>query len=284
MADLVGNFLKGLERLVEGEENALGAGVLVEKIIVKKDNEVQKRFSTSVNYGYSLMMANKGEFDSRKQVFAAALFSAKYFADKEQEEEIKKLVKQLPADYSRPVIMVRQNFDYIKRNVNQGTQAAYNKSTNELVVRALGAGYWQPVKKKVGGIPSILVPLYILMKEKSTGDLESNLIHEATHAYINQSTSCDTEVEDLREIDEGAATAVSMILPGSHSFNQKGREESGLNSEKVLKYAEAFKDSVKDLPTDGRVEKIRENGAKAIKLARKGNSPEEAVSSVTKEQ
>ncbi len=282
MADLVGSFLDGMEKLVEGDESSLDAGVLVEKVVAKKDSKVQKRFGTGVDYGYSLMMANKGGFNSRKQVFAAALFSAKYFAGRKQEREIREMVKQLPADYSRPVMMVRQNFDYIKSTVDQGTQAAYNKSTGEIVIRAVDAGYWKPVKKKVGGVPPLLLPMYGLMKEKSSGDLEGDLVHEATHAYINSKASYDTDSRGLREIDEGAATGVSMVLPGEHSFNEEGRRESGLDPEKVLRYAEAFAGSVEGLSTDDGVDRIRREGVKALKLAGDGVDPDEAVSSVVR--
>lgn len=278
MGKIFKTYLKGLRRVLEQGDGILKLGKLVYQDVNEVDTDIRKQLNTQPEYSFRIMMSNTQNLDFQQHMYAACAFGGRYFADDRKEiKNLKSLEKELPSSYSKSVIYYRENFEKTKKSVNKGVQAAYNRRTREIIVKALGGNHWRTLKKEAGAVPLIFKPLYGLMKEKSAGQLKGHIVHEGTHAYVHQKTGYSNQRNRLSDIDEAAALAVSEIMGSNHSIHTEGRKESGLDVEKVKKYKKLFERYVSGLPQYEAVDKIRRKAGEAIRLAQEGETPEISV-------
>jgi hypothetical protein len=278
MGKIFRTYLKGLRKVLEEGDNTLELGKLVYQDVKNADTEIRSKLETQPEYSFRIMISNTQNLNFRQHMYAACAFGGRYFADDRKEiKELKSQEKKLPSTYSKSIIYYRENFEKTKEIVNKGVQAAYNRRTKEIIVKALGESHWRTLKNEAGAVPLIFKPLYGLMKEKTAGQLKGNIFHEGTHAYVHQKTGYSNQRDRLRDIDEAAALTVSEIMGSNHSIHTEGRKESGLDMEKVKKYKKLFERYVSGLKQYEAIDKIRRKAAESINLAQEGENPENSV-------
>lgn len=167
-------------------------------------------------------------------------------------------------------------FNYLKRNDLSGYHSYTGRFFPEENFFALNHFRRNDLPKDV---PEFLVPARNFLEANGSGNVREVIVHELTHAYIENKSKFRKRTRTISTVDEAAAQAVSNVFDAGNIPSSQYYEDNARSQEVMQAARQVFLSSIDGKNTAEAVSTVRREAVEAIDKIVDGEDPVRALRS-----